>query len=51
MRIFLKNITEFYLMFFQVILPTFTNFKNVLQTHERLIQCLHGKMQASMNKL
>ena len=47
---FLKTRTEFYLMFFQAILPTFTSFNNAFQTHEPLIQCLDDKMQASMNK-
>ena len=43
--------TEFYLFFFQAILPTFTNFNKFLQTEEPLIQCLHGEIQAFMNKL
>ena len=47
---FLKTRTEFYLIFFQTILPMFTHFNNAFQTHEPLIQCLDGKMQASMNK-
>ena len=48
---FFKNMTEFYLFFFQAILPTFTNFNKFLQTEEPLIQCLHGEIQAFMNKL
>ena len=48
---FPKNMTEFYLTFFQAILPTFTNFNKLLQMEELLIQCLHGETQVFMNTL
>eukprot|EP00794_Sanderia_malayensis_P013387 gene13387-14760_t len=48
---FSNTMTEFYLMFFQAALPTFTNFNKFLQTEEPLIQCLHDEMQNFMNKL
>ena len=48
---FSNNMTEFYLMFFQEVLPTFTNFNKFLQTEEPLIQCLSDEMQTFMNKL
>ena len=38
-------------MFFQEVLPTFTNFNKFLQTEEPLIQCLSDEMQTFMNKL
>ena len=38
-------------MFFEAILPTFTNFNKFLQLEKPLIECLHGKMQVFMNKL
>ena len=47
---FSKNVTEFYLIFFQAILPTFTNFEKLLQTEEPLIWCLHDARQPFMNK-
>ena len=47
---FLNNMTEFYVMFFQAVLPTFTNFNKFLQTEELLIQCLYDEMQTFMNK-
>ena len=50
MRLFLKN-DRILFMFFLAILPTFTNFNKFLQTGEPLIQCLHGDMEAFMNKL
>ena len=40
---FSKNM-KFYLMFFEAILPTFTNFNKFLQLEEPLIEYLHGKM-------
>ena len=43
--------TDFFLIFFQAILLTFTNFNKLLQMEEPLIQCLHGETQAFMNKL
>lgn len=45
------NVTEFYLIFFQAILPTFTNFDKLLQTEEPLIWCLQEERQPFMNKL
>lgn len=43
--------TQIFLMFFQSILPTFTNFNKFLQTEEPLIQCLYDEVQQFMNKL
>ena len=48
---FSNTMTEFYLMFFQAALSTFTNFNKFLQTEEPLIRCLHNEMQNFMNKL
>ena len=38
-------------MFFQSVLPVFTNFNKFLQTEEPLVQCLYDEMQQFMNKL
>ena len=43
--------TEFYLMFFQAILPTFTKFNKLLLTEEPLIQCLHGEIYKLASQL
>ena len=45
------NMTEIYLLFYQAVLPCFTNFNRLLQSEEPLLYKLHQVQQRFMCKL